>query len=636
MKEFVAIRWSHLMGYSGVGAVVRADDDLLTVIDIRRWTDRDGAFAGERIHYVQLLRARLGIVGELRQPPPARLLQNGRPDGTCIPTLRFPGWTRCPRCGLLHYRPWRKDSEEKETASKPRCEGCNTALQQVPWVVAHLEGGLREVPWHYLAHGRSASPGCRADWQTPYLRLKRDPRSPQSWQLYCNRCDAEARQPAEFDPRGDVPPSDPTRQPWERGPHERSSPSHKPAEILEVSDAKLYYPSSRSGLVVPPESRVRRGSVLDRLYCGRERLAALENVRTRLARQGQIRRLATELRCQPQEVEEAWAEISRGWPLYDRPLTPDGLFTAEYEALLADLPDLRDDEDFVPRSKTAGWRVLGARAGVDGPHAPVLAAVESLVAVTRLREILVFTGFSRIKPNFVEQANPHAAAIELQSKGEVARVVPPDLEHCADWWPAVELFGEGIFFTLDQGALARWEAQPALIRRVETLAQRFDRSGIRFFNDPDRRATPRFVLLHTLAHLMIRQLETQAGYPAASIKERIYCGGGQRPMAGILLYVAVPDVVGSLGGLAELAEPESFLPVLAGALDHADWCSLDPVCSERDGQGLAQLNLAACHACALVPEPSCGYANALLDRVCVRGDEAGNTLPFLSFVRMGA
>ena len=45
-------------------------------------------------------------------------------------------------------------------------------------------------------------------------------------------------------------------------------------------------------------------------------------------------------------------------------------------------------------------------------------------------------------------------------------------------------------------------------------------------------------------------------------------------MAGILLYVAVPDVVGSLGGLAELAEPEGFLPVLAGALDHADWCSL--------------------------------------------------------------
>ena len=629
------MRWSHLMGYSGVGAVVRTDDDLLTVMDIRRWTDRDGAFAGEQIHYVQLLRARLGIEGELRQPPPARLLQNGRPEGVCIPTLRFPGWMRCPRCGLLHHRPWRKHSENQETAPKPLCEECKTALQQVPWVAAHLEGGLDEVPWHYLTHGRSASPECRPDWQVPYLRLKRDPRSPQKWQLYCKRCDRKGRQPAEFDPRGRVQLSDPGRQPWEHSRSQQWGPSHTPAEILEVSDAKLYYPSSRSGLVVPPESRVRRGSVLDRLYCGREQLAVLEKVRTPKSLQGQLRRLATELRCRPEEVEDAWTEIRKGWPLYGRQLTPEDLRGVEYQALLADLPDLRDDEDFVPRPKDAEWRALATKVGPEAPHASVLAAISRLVAVTRLREILVFTGFSRIAPNFVEQTNPHAAAIENSAKEDEARVVPPDLNHTVGWWPAVELFGEGIFFTLDEAALETWESQPALGRRVEILAQRLARSKIRFLNDPDRRPTPRFVLLHTLAHLMIRQLETQAGYPAASIKERIYCNGGQRPMAGILLYVAVPDVVGSLGGLAELAEPEAFLPVLAGALDHADWCSLDPVCSERDGQGLAQLNLAACHACALVPEPSCGYANALLDRVCVRGDEAGDILPFLSFVRTG-
>ena len=71
--------------------------------------------------------------------------------------------------------------------------------------------------------------------------------------------------------------------------------------------------------------------------------------------------------------------------------------------------------------------------------------------------------------------------------------------------------------------------------------------------------TPRFLLLHTLAHLIIRQLETEAGYPAASLKERIYCEVGHRPMAGILIYVAVPDEVGSLGGLGEMALPSRFL-----------------------------------------------------------------------------
>jgi len=128
------------------------------------------------------------------------------------------------------------------------------------------------------------------------------------------------------------------------------------------------------------------------------------------------------------------------------------------------------------------------------------------------------------------------------------------------------------------------------------------------------------MLLHTFAHLLIRQLETEAGYPAASLKERIYCTSGVTPMAGILVYVAVPDVVGSLGGLAELAEPRRFLLLLASVFDHAEWCSLDPVCSEHEGQGPSLLNRAACHACTLIPEPCCAYGNVLLDRVFIKGD----------------
>ena len=91
-------------------------------------------------------------------------------------------------------------------------------------------------------------------------------------------------------------------------------------------------------------------------------------------------------------------------------------------------------------------------------------------------------------------------------------------------------------------------------------------------------------------------------------------------MAGILIYVAVPDIVGSLGGIVELAEPRRFLALAAAAIARSKWCSLDPVCSEHEGQGLHLLNRAACHACLLVPEPSCDYKNTLLDRVFVKGD----------------
>ena len=95
-------------------------------------------------------------------------------------------------------------------------------------------------------------------------------------------------------------------------------------------------------------------------------------------------------------------------------------------------------------------------------------------------------------------------------------------------------------------------------------------------------------------------------------------------MAGILIYVAVPDVIGSLGGLVELAEPRRFLRPLVRAFNVANWCSLDPVCAGHDGQGPGLLNGAACQACALVPEPSCQHGNALLDRTFIKGDSARN------------
>ena len=128
----------------------------------------------------------------------------------------------------------------------------------------------------------------------------------------------------------------------------------------------------------------------------------------------------------------------------------------------------------------------------------------------------------------------------------------------------------------------------------------------------------------------MRQIESEGGYPAASLIERIYCSQVPERMAGILIHVAVPDLAGSLGGLAELDEPRRFLGILSRALEHARWCSLDPVCSEHDGQGPGLLNRAACHACTLVPEPACEYGNILLDRSFVKGDDCDGLPAFFA------
>jgi hypothetical protein len=135
-----------------------------------------------------------------------------------------------------------------------------------------------------------------------------------------------------------------------------------------------------------------------------------------------------------------------------------------------------------------------------------------------------------------------------------------------------------------------------------------------------------------LAHLLIRELESTAGYPAASLKERIY-SSRDRKMAGILIYTTVADIVGSLGGIVESAEPKEFLILMDGIFKHARWCSLDPVCTAHEGQGPGWLNRAACHACTLIPEPSCEYGNIFLDRVFVKGSESLGIPSFLEFCK---
>jgi hypothetical protein len=310
------------------------------------------------------------------------------------------------------------------------------------------------------------------------------------------------------------------------------------------------------------------------------------------------------------------------------------MFAREFQALTEPIPDLDDGEDFVTRHKTDAWRALTSSNDCASGDTRVFFAVDRLVAVTRLREVRIFTGFTRVTQNFEDGLQPTGVKEKAQHE-PIARLVPPDLDGSADWLPAIELYGEGIFFTLDDSMLKRWAQQPGLHKRAEILQRRFERTGMRFPDNPPLPLTPRFILLHTLAHLLIRQLETRAGYSAASIRERIYCADGPEPMAGILVYVAVPDLVGSLGGLAELAEPERFLRLMTSVFEHADWCSLDPVCAEHQGQGPSQLNLAACHACALVPEPSCAFGNVLLDRTFVKGDLKGDVQGLLAFAGDG-
>lgn len=261
-----------------------------------------------------------------------------------------------------------------------------------------------------------------------------------------------------------------------------------------------------------------------------------------------------------------------------------------FERVLADPSREHGNKNFIVRSASVASRddhPVVQRLGDLVPH---------VVLADKLREVRALTGFRRYSPE--------------------AKLVPAhNRPYKGDrWLPAVEGFGEGIFVGLDLDAVEQWELSPDASSRVARIEQR--RAGSRVSGWTDA-LTPRYVLVHTLSHLLMKALAFNSGYPAASLRERLYADGDSS--CGFLIYTTGTDAFGTLGGLVRQGEQPYFGELMLQALETSTWCSNDPLCGESPGQGVGGLNLAACHACTLASETSCEAGNLFLDRTLVTG-----------------
>ena len=240
--------------------------------------------------------------------------------------------------------------------------------------------------------------------------------------------------------------------------------------------------------------------------------------------------------------------------------------------------------------------------------------VSDLLKCERLREIRVFLGFSRIRPYDLDFNNMEISVEE--NENDASRPIINLIRACnndINWLPGVEYFGEGIFIVFNPPDV--FFHKDKINSRTRTLNQ-----NIKIFNSESgfnlQPINANFLALHTLSHLIIKRISFESGYPLASLKERIYCNIKHKDlnMNAILIYIADTDSVGTLGGLSRLAEQNKLAEIFEDIFEDSEWCSSDPVCRESLGQGMGSLNLAACHACCLLPETCCEYGNRFLDR----------------------
>ena len=271
----------------------------------------------------------------------------------------------------------------------------------------------------------------------------------------------------------------------------------------------------------------------------------------------------------------------------------------ELDALLAAPEGFGDD---VPVDPNFHARRLPDRVW---RHSKRSDGVQAVIQLHRLREVLVLVGFTRF-----EAVTPDING-EYETDVERAQIA---LE--PQWFPAVENRGEGLFVQLRAEEVRSWLGRPVVKQRLDDLA-----TGHRRWMED--RTTQRpfpggpYVLLHTLSHLLIQSVSMRCGYPASSIRERIYADT-EAERFGILLYTGSPDADGTLGGLVQ--EARYLEDHLADALRMSALCSNDPICAQHaPGQSMEGrwLHGAACHGCALVAETSCEMRNDYLDRALV-------------------
>ena len=183
-------------------------------------------------------------------------------------------------------------------------------------------------------------------------------------------------------------------------------------------------------------------------------------------------------------------------------------------------------------------------------------------------------------------------------------------------YPVVENYGEGIFFSFNHANLNNYKEK--FQEYLNTWSSKLPTANPGDFSKPSvdyaNEGGWQLYLVHTFAHLIMRELEFKCGYPTASLKERIYVSNDERfEMYGCLIYTA-EGAEGSMGGLIAQTKGENLINLIKSAMKRATICHSDPLCWESEGQGLFDLNFAGCFSCALVSETSCELRNSYLDR----------------------
>lgn len=581
------IRPSQFITTYGPGAILEGPDGPRVIPSLAALFGDNGRFPQLAANYEisePRLAALLGpTAGIVRIPTNAEL--GWHETREVYRTQRFPTWSLCAPHGILYQ------VTQATRQGCPRCQGVpnvwdKAAREAIRFVMACRDGHLDDVNWHGLVAHRQ--PGC----QPAHYRWVGGGAALRFVQIECPTCGGATNLGTAYA----RPQRCSGRFPERMIPLQNARPGcATPGAMLQKGASNLRIPLLQAALTIPrldtrlhlflAQSNVRPALVAAQPQSMQDLLRLLGNLQNRnMVSAADVALVGS----------TPWAQVGVAINDVINPTLPQN-----YRELL--------DQEF-RELRTAAANGAPARPSPTPGSPPCFEVIRSAVIdrvrgpggiefrvapVSRLRVVLVQRGYQRIDDG-----------------AELVPTMYTDPLGNRQWYPGVELFGEGIFVEIDPhgaqqgrlplrgGEVTAWRAAFAAGTPPVAMSE----------------THPVHVWWHTLAHRLLNALAVDSGYSAAALRERIYIeidATTGDATGGLLLYTVQPGGDGTLGGLISLAP--SFAAILAAALRNDLTCSNDPLCEEERFDP-TRVNGAACYACLLTSETSCEHRNRWLDR----------------------
>lgn len=540
----------------------------------------------------------------------------------------FPEWFYCNECHKFDkYANWKKNweniviQEHKPKFFPPKCYKCYSAaqtrgskrkfydLEQIRFILISPDGDVADIPWARWALLRSAqkertnNQGQNGEKQDEEIKLTNID-IPSDLQMDIKPLDKYSDLSgiaifSKFNGGKDTAFSTLSGlfnlriSKRELFPGNNEDVIFKP--VLRSSNS-VYYPNILSSIYLPADDELND--------------ATIERIKKRAGRGRSAREIYEELSDDGIEIDETIIQklIDSGYDLGNltQIMTENEYRLTEYKYFTTQQKsDLKNDLIFEKISQQ---------------FYPA-AYFKSVTRVDKLRITSVQTSYTRqepidrdyyLRPDSDIQNTKEKLSKKYTSEG-------PGFGQHTKYLPAIENYGEGIFFDFDEEKINQWVSANANVsNRIMTILN--NHSHTESSLNKELKVTPALILIHTFSHLIIKELEFLCGYPSTSLQERLYIEEGK--MTGMLIYT-ISGAEGSYGGLTSLCKSEKLDKIIKSAIIRAKDCASDPICYHSTGQGVGNLNLSACYSCTLLPETSCEQFNCYLDRRLLVDDNFG-------------